>query len=167
MFERGIQGHSRSLLSLPVVQIPLVIFEPGQTERKDIFSPTSAVDILPTVLHLSGQNIPDWIEGEVLPPYSSETQGNPSRNIYSVHARYNSPTQPLTQASLMILKENFKLTKYIGYEELGNNDPTYELYDLKNDPEELVNLVYVRKDVFSELAQILNDHLKKADEPYQ
>ncbi len=32
-----------------------MIFEPGQSGRRDIYANTSAVDLLPTLLHITGQ----------------------------------------------------------------------------------------------------------------
>jgi hypothetical protein len=58
-FERGEFGHGTALLYDPVIHIPLLISSPGQKERLDVFSPTSSVDILPTLLSIGGQKIPD------------------------------------------------------------------------------------------------------------
>ena len=69
MFERGINGHMTVCQHEPVMKIPLIIFEPGQTTRRDVYTPTNSVDVLPTLLHLTGQPVPDWVEGEVyIPP---------------------------------------------------------------------------------------------------
>lgn len=69
MHERGIWGHMTRSLHQPVVKIPLIIWEPGQQSRKDIFANTSAVDLLPTLLHEHA--VPDWLECKILPPYDS------------------------------------------------------------------------------------------------
>ena len=74
------------LLNQPLVHIPLIIFEPGQTTRRDVFENTSAVDILPTLLHLAGEPIPDWVEGEILPPYSPSQK---DRSIFALEAKKN------------------------------------------------------------------------------
>ena len=58
MFERGISGHGSRVLYQPVVRIPLMIFEPGQQMGADIYEYTSAVDVLPTLAHLTGQETP-------------------------------------------------------------------------------------------------------------
>ncbi len=48
MFEREISGHSTDALYQPVIRVPLMIFEPGQSVGTDIYEYTSAVDLLPT-----------------------------------------------------------------------------------------------------------------------
>ncbi|MBV5323308.1 sulfatase-like hydrolase/transferase, partial [bacterium] len=63
MFERGIVMHGTDALYEPLIRIPLLIFEPGVKIRTDVYEPTSAVDLLPTLAYLSGHSIPDWTEG--------------------------------------------------------------------------------------------------------
>ena len=73
MFERGIIGHSTNVLYEPVVRVPLLIFEPGRKQGMEIVTPTSAVDMLPTLAHVTGHALPDWSEGEILPPFRTST----------------------------------------------------------------------------------------------
>ena len=42
LFERGFVGHSTETFFDPIARIPLVIFEPGQQTRKDVYQSTSA-----------------------------------------------------------------------------------------------------------------------------
>ena len=74
MFERGVVGHSTDVLYQPVIRVPLMIFEPGRKTGMDIFETTSAVDVLPSLTHLTGQPMPDWTEGVVLPPFAPTDQ---------------------------------------------------------------------------------------------
>ncbi len=67
LFERGIHGHSTMVLYEPVIRIPLLISAPHQQGRRDITTNTNCVDLLPTLLHISGQSVPTWCEGEILP----------------------------------------------------------------------------------------------------
>ena len=71
MFERGIMQHMNLTMHQPIVRIPLVIFEPGRNQRTDIYEPTSAVDLLPTLLSMNEYPLPDWLQGDILPPYRS------------------------------------------------------------------------------------------------
>jgi arylsulfatase A-like enzyme len=164
MFERGILGHTTPSLHDPVVRIPLLIFEPGQRIRKDIFNKTSAVDILPTLLHITGKPIPSWIEGVVLPPYSPVES---DRSIFALEAKINKPSKPLRSASTMIVKEGYKLTKYFGYRFLPKGDTIIELYDIDNDPEELNDLASSNPSLAAELAEELTSQLSRADALYQ
>ena len=166
LFERGIFGHRTPVLYQPVVQIPLVIFEPGQTQRRDIFTPTSAIDVLPTLLKVTNQPIPDWTEGQVLPPFA-ENQPDPDRSIYALEATDSKDTEPLNPATVMLVKGKYKLTYYFGYREIAETGHFFELYDLENDPEELNNLYSTESEVALELQQELLEKIREVDEPYR
>src|SRR3989304_4147872 len=71
LFERAIWQHTTPVLYQPVIRIPLLIFQPGRTTRLDVHTPTSAVDILPTLRHVTGSEPVSWSEGLVLPPFSN------------------------------------------------------------------------------------------------
>ena len=167
MFERGIARHMTQALYNPVMQIPLVVFEPGQTRRKDVYTHTSATDILPTLLELSGAEKPAWVEGFSLPPYT-EKPVDPQRTIYGLMAHRNPGNMhaPLQVASTMMVKEGYKLTYYFGYPELEGEE-RFELYNLDEDPQEL-NDIYTPNDptakkLIDELKQAIND----ADQPFR
>jgi arylsulfatase A-like enzyme len=165
MFERGTVGHLTPLLHQPVLRIPLLIFEPGQEKKRDIYANTSAVDLLPTLLHISGNPIPSWVEGEVLPPYRSSNPGD--RNIFALEAKNNNPIRPLSTASAMILNGEYKLIYYDGYSKLRGRDYLVELYNVNNDPEELDDLSTSHPGIASDLLAELLTRLEAADEPYQ
>ena len=54
LFERGVNGHVTPLLSEAIIHVPLIISAPGQADRQDIYSPTSCVDVVPTLLKMTG-----------------------------------------------------------------------------------------------------------------
>jgi len=164
MFERGVIGHSTDVLYQPVVRIPLMIFEPGREAGMDIFDNTSAVDVLPTLTHLTGESTPDWTEGVILPPFAP-TRQIPNRNIYVVRANNNGQYAPLTQASTTLVRENYKLHYYFGYPEVPP-DGLIRLFDIRSDPEEMVDLYSSKKGIASELLNELKTKLKEVDEPY-
>lgn len=162
IFERGVQGHMTEMLYQPLVRIPLLIFEAGQKSRRDIYTPTSAVDILPTLLHITGQEIPDWCEGEVLPPYQT---ANPGRSVFALEAKENGQFDPLTKTTAMIVKERFKLISYFGYKQLKRK-PLYELFDLEGDPNELKNLFQHEPTIANSLLEELDTKIQEANQPY-
>jgi uncharacterized sulfatase len=166
MFERGIWGHRTPALFQPVIQIPLVIMEPGQKTRRDVFTSTSAVDVLPTMLKVTGHDVPAWVEGEVLSPFS-DTAPDEERRIYAVEATDSEKYGPLGPASVMMVKGRYKLTYYSGYEELGELDPYFELYDLENDPEEMNDIYQSEPETAKELRDELLQKIAEVDKPYQ
>jgi arylsulfatase A-like enzyme len=165
MFERGILGHITPVLYQPLVRIPLVIFEPGRKIRTNIYSNTSAVDLLPTLLHVTGQKQASWCEGDVLPPYAPN-ELNPERNLYVVQARRNDQYKPLTIATIVLVKEQYKLMYFFGYEELGVGKERVELYDIEKDPEELNNLYSSKRDTANEMLHDLKAKLAEVNTPY-
>ena len=166
MFERGILGHITPVLYQPVIRVPLLIFEPDRKTRSDIHSNTSAVDILPTLLHLTGQQPADWSEGIVLPPFAS-SRSELERDLYVVQAKENAQFAPLTVATIALVKGRYKLMYFFGYEELGANGERIELYDIENDPEEINDLYSIEKEIAAELFGEMKAKIAEVNKPYQ
>ncbi len=133
MFERGTNGHYTGLLYEPVIKIPLLILAPGSQERRDFFVPTSAVDLLPTILNLTGADIPVSCEGSVLPGLGGVE--DPAHSIITMEAKESSAFKPFTKATFAIIKGNYKLLYYRGY--VHKYQDYFEFYDLQDDPEEM------------------------------
>jgi arylsulfatase A-like enzyme len=165
LFERGIWTHSTAALYQPVVRVPVLIFEPGAQTGRDVYESTSAIDLMPTLLHLTGHGIPDWVEGSILPPYASSAIDTPN-GIFAVQARYNEPTFPLTEVSAMLVQDNYKLVYYTGYAELGADSEHAILFDVAADPEELDELSQTKRETASEMMDIVKKRLDQANEPY-
>jgi arylsulfatase A-like enzyme len=155
--ERGERGHFSALIFEPLIHIPLIVFQPGQEQRRDVYAYTSATDILPTLAYLLGKPVPDWIEGEVLPGFGGVE--NPQRSVYSMDAKTNASFAPLTQISLSLTKNRHRLT-YYNYPD----DQQFEFYNLAEDREEIHDL-YPSRPV---LARHMKDELlQKLDEVNQ
>ena len=163
LFERGIQGHSTEVLYQPVIQVPLLIVNPGQTKREDVFVNTSSVDILPTLLHLAGINIPDWCEGEILPPFANTNPDN-SRSLFCMEAKTNPKLAPFNKASFAVVKGDHKLMHYIGYD--NDEVPDFEMFNLADDFEEMKNRYSKNDGVSQELKDILLDKINEANQRY-
>ena len=134
LFERGERGHISPLLYEAGIRIPLLISAPGQTSRQDVYTPTNSVDVLPTLMHLSGKALPDWREGELLPMFGG--QDIPGRSMYTLYALKNPAFKALSWFSVAMRKNNYKMIFYSGYYPQAH----FELYDLADDPEELNDL---------------------------
>jgi hypothetical protein len=158
LFERGIWGHVTPVMYEPVIHIPLLISVPGQTQRQDVYSHTSCVDLLPTLAKFTGQPAPEWAEGEVLPGFRDELVQN-DRSVFSVEAKSSSKFGVLNKVTVALLKENYKLIYYRGYP----NSPASELFDLSNDPEELQDLVSAKPAIAADLQQEIETKLRLTD----
>jgi len=159
MFERGVRGHVTPVLYEPVIRVPLLIKKPGQQAREDVHIPTSCVDVLPTLLHLAGLEIPDWTEGQVLPTFGA---GEPDseRSIFALEAKKNQKHAPLTKRTVMMVKDRYKIMHFTGYEKYND---VFEMYDLQNDPEELNNIFNSHPALASEMKSEMFERLVQAD----
>jgi arylsulfatase A-like enzyme len=135
LFERSELGHASALMYAPLTHIPLLISAPGQTTRTDVHSLTSNIDLLPTILQIADKEIPQWVEGNVLPGFGGTQDAN--RSIFPLMGKDNAAFQPLTHATFVMLKGGYELLFYTGYR---NHDDQFELYHLEQDPHELQDL---------------------------
>ena len=165
LFERGIMGHSTPMMIQPINRIPLMVFEPGRRERLDIYTPTSAADVLPTLLHVTGQAPAGWTEGSVLPPFAP-SEPDPDRSLYAVEAKKNDQFAPFVLASFMMVKWPYKLAYYFGYKELDGGERV-DLYDIQADPEEMNNLYPAQPAVSAAMFDELKARLAEKNEPYR
>jgi arylsulfatase A-like enzyme len=130
LFEHGEIGHGSSLLYDPVIHIPLLISAPGQTQRRDVYSSTSNVDFLSTILNLAGKSY-DQTDGQLLPGFGGTE--NSQRSIFSMVAKNTAATAPLRTGTVGLIKGEYKLIYYFGHPNFADQ---FEMYDLANDPEE-------------------------------
>jgi hypothetical protein len=77
----------------------------------------------------------------------------------------NPQNAPLTEASTVLIQENYKLHYYFGYPEAQQAE-LVNLFDIKSDPEELVDLYSSKKGIALELLDELKRKLKEVNEPY-
>ncbi|GAB4547154.1 MAG: hypothetical protein Fur002_22890 [Anaerolineales bacterium] len=161
LFERGYWGHGEIFMYEGATHIPLLIRAPEQNQRRDIFSLTSNADLLPTLLSIAGKEIPAEIEGQPLPNFGGQEDKN--RAVFSMYARENSVFAPMTKAALSIYKGSKKLIAYLGYSEAQ----FFELYDLREDPEEMKNIAAKDDAAFKALKDELFAALHTANQLFQ
>lgn len=165
LFERGIVGHQTMAMYQAGVLVPLLIFAPGQTTRQDITVNTSSIDLLPTLLTVTGHDIPKWVEGQVLPPYAPTTP-EPDRQIICLRGKGVEKGERFHKGSTMLVKGRYKLVYIFGFPDDPENDGSIELYDLESDPEELNNLYPSQKTLGDSLHAELLTGLENADRKY-
>lgn len=153
MFERGFWSHGGPYLYQPVIHVPLIIHLPGQTQGQRINANVSHVDIAPTVLDLLGINPPNWMEGksfkQAMYGNNLDTDTKFSIKMDFVNCRPNHKIQ-----SIAAIKGNYKLIKYL---ELNQ----YEMYDVRNDSKEQINLISSKPEIFSSLKGEIERILKR------
>jgi arylsulfatase A-like enzyme len=164
IFERGFRYHNDQTLHQPVIKIPLIIFDPDIPSRVDVYEPTSAVDILPTLTVFTGLPGNPELVGRALSPYAPSGD---SRDIFALQAEHNPPLNKIRAGTAMIVRQPYKLTTYFGYPELGDQDPLIEFYNLEDDPEEMENLYRPDDPTAKAMLDTLLDQLNAADQPYK
>lgn len=160
MFERGEKAHSTPLLYEAITHVPLLISAPGQKIRRDVYSPTNAVDLLPTFAQMAGKPVPAWSEGLPLPGLGGTD--DPERGIYTVEAKLSSAFVPFNKATVSFQKGNHKLIYYTGYE----SEDAFELYDLNADAEELKDLYAAQPAFAKKMKDELLEAFFAANKPY-
>ncbi|MDI6855101.1 MAG: sulfatase [Deltaproteobacteria bacterium] len=143
MFERGFWMHGGPYLYQTLVHVPLVIHLPGQEHGKNIDSNISHVDLAPTILKLLGKEPPGWMEGVSFAKAFSDAQLQ-FKTKFSMALSYQNAPPDFKTKSVAAIQGDYKLIKYLDFED-------YELYDLKDDPHEKINLVKQEPEIFQQL----------------
>ncbi len=138
-----------------VIRVPLIISQPGQKSGSSLNVPTSNVDLVPTILKLLNMTAHERLEGQVLPGFSPNEEIS-NRSIFAMEMKRNHARGPISTGSFAIVNGQYKLIQYLG-EKLS----LYELYDLKNDPEELENRLRSDREIARELKNELDDGLRE------
>jgi len=134
------------------VRVPGIIRLPGLIPKGLVANnPIEAIDLTTTSLHLMGFEPPEQMQGRDLRPLVRGDQSGARPFVYSAIARG-------AERGMMLRTEEWKLCHY--------TDQAGELYDLKNDPGELVNLYgdAGAKKIRDELTYEVLSHLARSQE---
>jgi len=149
-----------SLISKPIVWVPLLISLPGQTQRKDIHAFTSSVDVLPTLASLAGTEPPFWTEGRRLPGLGGDE--HPDRGIYSMDAKSASSFSAIDGFSISLVKQGHRLVYY-----KHTNFTGFEFYNLDEDSEELNDLFPSKPALAIQMKAELLQKIEEFNRPYR
>ena len=120
------------------VRVPLVVAGPDVKPGRRLSNPVSLIDLCPTFMEMSGLPSRAGLDGESLMPLiTGETAS--SRNW--AYACFTGCT--LNTSAYLLRKDRWKYIVYSGY--------SPQLFDMENDPQELVDLSKERPDVVSRL----------------
>ena len=122
-----------------LVRVPLIFWYPGKLEENlESTALVELVDIVPTLLELTGLPVPERIQGKSLMPILSG-QKSPDHHRDFVRCEFYDALYPGARGDYdsafgtMIKTDRFKLSLYHGHQQ-------GELFDLQSDPEEYFNL---------------------------
>ncbi len=115
-------------------KVPFLIYAPGLFKGGvTVDKMVQNIDIAPTILELAGLKKPDYMPGSsVLPLLKGDTLKWRKKIFYEYYWEYDFPMTPTVYG---VRTDQYKLMHYIG---LWDQD---ELYDIKNDPNEVHNLM--------------------------
>jgi choline-sulfatase len=130
------------------VNVPMIITGPGLPVGKVITSPVSHVDLIATMIQLSGMGTPKELRGTSLLPLIN---GHPEEGPSFVYSESHSEGNPT--GSCMIRKGKWKLIHFSYYNDY--------LFDLEADPRETNNRIDdpSLQDVVKDLRTILYKHV--------
>ena len=114
------------------IRVPLIVFDPraGRKLRgRTLEQMALNVDIAPTILELAGIKVPDQMQGRSLVPLLAGKKPK-WRNEFFYEHLFPHKTIARTEA---LRTQRYKYARYIDYD-------YEELYDLKHDPQETINL---------------------------
>jgi len=117
------------------MRVPLVAYIPGAKQNHVVEEMAANIDIAPTILDIAGiKEKPPQFAGASLLPLAAGKKVADWRDtlLYEYYWEFNFPSTPTTFA---VRSNDFKLIQYHGIWD------TDELYDIKNDPKEMHNLI--------------------------
>ena len=125
-YHMGEHGHwQKQTLFENATRIPLIISVPNTLNNGAMSSsPVELIDLYPTLMDLTNINTPKHVVGKSLEPL-----------MKNVHASVRGSALTRWRNGYSIKTKRYRLTKWGNNGELG-----YELYDHKNDKNELINL---------------------------
>ncbi|MBW4239707.1 sulfatase [Enterobacter roggenkampii] len=150
------------------IRVPLIASGPGFDAGRVVNDVVANIDIAPTILEAAGLPKPKEYDGSSFLSLGTGKKPAEVRSkafVYEYFWEYNFPYTPTTFA---IRGERYKYINYYGVWD------TEELYDLKEDPKEMHNLinsndpeiVKIKQDLRQELFAKLGDHKGKNIIPY-
>ena len=148
--ERQLAG--KWLMYEPSIRVPLIFFDPRSSKGREVDNLVTNLDVAPTILDLAGIPIPNGYEGISLAGYADKKKGKPRKRKYVL-------TEHLWKFDNIPASEGVRTRRYKYFRYLDH--PDYEeLYDLKRDSDEVVNLASTKRSQrkIEKLKTLLNDH---------
>ncbi len=160
-------GWGFSPLYDEVALLPLLVYVPD-TEPGTYGGLTSAVDVMPTVLDIMGQNIPGWVEGSSLLPKVHDRSA-PGMDFTVTTIPFADP------GDTVLIVDNARRNLYSSPVVTVNTDKwsflyaveegMSELYDLSSDPAQENNVIAGNADVARGIHRDLVDFMRRTNLP--
>jgi len=156
-FEHGYFTHGGPFLYEQVTHVPLIIKEPGQAKGRVIPDLVEQIDIPLAILDLANISTPIWMEGRSFVPLMRNQKLSPKPAFSMTFEKNRSRGNLINEGTIAVWEGDYKLIYYIKEKESL-------LFNLKQDPDELTNLVAKEPKIHQHLLGLIQSHLKAANE---
>ena len=146
-------------------RIPMIIYAPNQKGNGQIVTaPVEMLDIYPTLTQLTGIKAPSYLAGKSLTPLLDDTSSSVRESAYT--AILNRVKGAKGEFAFTKIRGHSIRTKRYRYTEWGDGHFGAELYDHRDDPEELINLAdkVSLESVRIKLKWMLDDRIAEASQ---
>jgi len=118
------------------IRVPLIIYDPRINEHQDINDMALNIDVPATIADFAGVTLPDAWQGKSLKPIVNKETNTIGRDTILIEHIWDFSEIPPSEG---VRTKEWKYFRYV-------NDKTIEeLYNLKNDPQEIKNLIGNKK----------------------
>jgi arylsulfatase A-like enzyme len=145
--DHGRWGHWESNLYDEIIRVPMIIRFPDSNQSRQISNLVRTIDIMPTILDLCTNEVPEDVVGQsLLPLFGQNSDGY--KITEAISEMHRAPWHRIA-----VRMEDYK---YI-WDSKEPDKP--ELYDLVVDPGEQVNIFMDQADVVNKAQECVNAHL--------
>jgi len=129
----------KRLMYEPSIRVPMLVKYPARIPagRVDATHMALNIDVAPTLLDLSGLEVPGWMQGRSFAPLLTGASV-PWRDAF-LYEYYEFPAEHCARKNRGVRTSRWKLIQF------WEQPEEWELYDLKNDPDETQNLAYDKR----------------------
>lgn len=156
LLDHGFVGHASTSLSAKlydeVIRIPLIFLLPGHLSPQTINNQVQQIDIFPTILDILNITIPSSLQGRSLMPLMrKQKQDWPEYALSrSISGGYQTPEEMKDIFLISLRTSEWKLIC-----KKNKEDREYELYNLKDDPKEIKDIIGDYPNIFSNLKSVM------------
>ena len=162
--EHGRMWHGQSVYG-EMMRVPLVVRWPGRIKPHRVEEAVQLIDVMPTLLDLSGLTHPEGLQGQSLMPLLTSSQAGGAGTVSAADGGWRSRPVilqkipdgtaeefPSTIEATAIIDGQWKLI----HNKAGAPDrPEYELFDVANDPLDQKNVAGQNPEVVKRLAKAI------------